>query len=83
MYSDTNLKSKYCMLQMPNTHSPVPSSHVHTSHDHQLQHARNVSFVDSNPHFQDLSESFRSLYSKVFENSQGIVRLQISFCTVW
>ena len=29
------------------------------------------SFVDQNAAFQDLSESFRSLYKSVFENSQG------------
>ncbi len=29
------------------------------------------SFVDQNPAFQDLSESFRSLYKSVFENNQG------------
>lgn len=30
---------------------------------------RHESFVDQNPAFQDLSESFRSLYKSVFENS--------------
>lgn len=32
---------------------------------------RHESFVDQNPAFQDLSESFRSLYKSVFENSGG------------
>ncbi|KAI0213721.1 Forkhead box protein J3 [Lamellibrachia satsuma] len=31
---------------------------------------RHESFVDQNPAFQDLSESFRSLYKSVFENSE-------------
>lgn len=35
-------------------------------------------FVDNNPAFQDLSESFRILYKSVFENSQGNYHVPLS-----
>ena len=38
----------------------------------QPPNAHQPSFVDANAAFQDLSESFRSLYKSVFENSQGM-----------
>ena len=37
----------------------------------QLHQSGVASFVDTNPNFDDLSASFRSLYKQVFENTQG------------
>jgi len=56
-------------VSMPLGHQPQTAS-LPVCHQ---QHAgyRSASFVDSNPAFQDLSESFKSLYKTVFETPQG------------
>jgi len=61
-------------VSLPLSHQPqtasLPMCHQqHTGY-------RSASFVDSNPAFQDLSESFKSLYKSVFESPQGMT-------TVW
>jgi len=78
---------------LPLTHQQqavsVPLSHhqqqqrqsvsVPPSHPQQIGSGyRSASFVDSNPAFQDLSESFKALYKTVFETPQGQQKLRIS-----
>ena len=57
-------------VSMPVSHQQQ-SAPLPPSHPQQIGY-RSASFVDSNPAFQDLSESFKSLYRTVFETPQGL-----------
>jgi len=62
-------------VSMPLSHQPQ-SAPLPPSRPQQIGY-RSSSFVDSNPAFQDLSESFKSLYKTVFETPQGLFAMWI------